>query len=357
MYLPIVHYPKSYEKILAGEPRLPNKPIAPTPPKSPEEFKAKSSDNGCQMILFIPSILVLMYALSNTKVLLPAIVLFLVSLFLLFTSKWDNESSDQKYEEQKSLHPSLMRKYQLELEAYNKLIDEYETNCLIMTSPQFAVDYRSTVFKSDFKVKKLPTSAEKFVKTGVSESFFHVYLVKQFGNNVLVNQVLETSKGSFYPDFVIVDRANQLYIDVEIDEPYVGSTGDPIHHETSNDYKRNEIFTELNWLVIRFAEEQIIKQPQECCQFILSVMQQFPLLKKEDGSSSGVQQLNVWSHAEANRMAFRKYRHSYLPYDLQDKLHYETFEEGGHLFDEKISDWKTRSPSDPNLFGDDDLPF
>ena len=71
--------------------------------------------------------------------------------------------------------------------------------------------------------------------------------------------------------------------------------------------------------------------------------------------------MNVWTKEEAHRMAFRKYRHSYLPPNLKDKLKFESFEESSFINDEKINEWSNRKVgteiASKRQEYDDDLPF
>ncbi len=357
MTYPQVHLPQSYYQILTCEPKLPLAPVAPVAPIKPSQPKTESSDVGCAIVLFLASILLLLYAFTNTKFLLPAIVLFILMLFYLMTSSSDKESPTQTFESYSAIYPGLLKKYNEELVTYSKQLEQYETECIILRSSEYLLDYRQDQFAQNFYNIKPPVEADKSVRNGVSEKYFLTYLKEVFGSKVLINQMIEHNKGSFYPDFAILDNDFNLYIDLEIDEPYVGSTGEPIHHIGSSDHKRNQVITDLNWIVIRFTEEQVIEQPRECCLFIKNILDQMKLLQNVETSFAKLKTVNVWSYDVASRMAFRRYRHSYLPTNLQEILKYETFEEGNFLVDEKIKEWKTKEPFIPNTEDYDDLPF
>lgn len=357
MTYPQVHLPQSYSQILTSEPKLPVAPVAPVAPSKPSQPKTESSDVGCAIVLFLASLLLLLYAFSNTKFLLPAIALFILMLFYLMTSFSDRETPTQTFESYSAIYPGLLKKYNEELANYYKLIEQYETECIILRSSEYLLDYRQKQFVQNFYNVKRPVEADKTVRNGVSEKYLLTYLKEVFGSKVLINQMIEHNKGSFYPDFAILDNDFNLYIDLEIDEPYVGSTGEPIHHIGSSDHKRNQVITNLNWIVIRFAEEQVIEQPLECCFFIKNVLDQMKLLQNVETHLAKLKTVNVWSYDIASRMAFRRYRHSYLPINLQEILKYETFEEGNFLVDEKINEWKTNEPFIPKTEDYDDLPF
>ena len=60
----------------------------------------------------------------------------------------------------------------------------------------------------------------------------------------------------YEPDIVLVDRARNLFIDIEIDEPYDGYYRTPAHEEGKDDL-REQFFVESGWAVIRFTERQV----------------------------------------------------------------------------------------------------
>ncbi len=356
MIFPFIQYPDSYKRILTSTPKLPESPIKPIRPIEPSGTIKNDGNLGCSIVFLIGSFILLFYGFSNTKVLLPAIGLVILSLFFIMTSSSDNKAAEEKLYKQKQDYPGLLKRYNIDTATYDQKLKAHELDCMLMTSPAYIEDFRIKLFKTNFSVLKFPENADREVKQGVTESFFQNYLQKYFSNQLLINQMIKTTKGTFFPDFVVHDKINNLFIDIEIDEPYVGSTGDPIHYDISSDKRRNQIFSEQNWVVVRFSEEQIIKQPNECCLLIRDVLNHFPKLQLIESNQGLVTPMNVWSYTEAGRMAFKKYRHSYLPIDLKNKLNTETFEESNIIFDDVIQDWMIRAPSE-EYSDDDDLPF
>lgn len=60
-----------------------------------------------------------------------------------------------------------------------------------------------------------------------------------------------------------------ICIDIEIDEKY-SSNGNLIHYEySSHDEARNQFFLDHRWLVIRFAEKQILDDIEGCAATVL----------------------------------------------------------------------------------------
>ena len=78
------------------------------------------------------------------------------------------------------------------------------------------------------------------------------------------------------PDFAYVNQSLNLYIDIEIDEPYTPrqypNSNKPlklIHYlGQKSDETRTEEINQLGWFVIRFSERQVICQPKSCCKYI-----------------------------------------------------------------------------------------
>ena len=141
------------------------------------------------------------------------------------------------------------------------------------------------------------------------------------------------------------DKELNLYIDIEIDEPYIGNDGTPIHFLKGNDEERDTFFTRKNWLVIRFAESQIVENPLACCELISNVVLNLKKCVIEDFSSqSKIQVVKSWTYEEAHKLAFVKYRNKYLPQELQININ-----------DEKLENDKNNL--NPIYKGYDELPF
>lgn len=92
-----------------------------------------------------------------------------------------------------------------------------------------------------------------------------------------VHMVIPNYNKPYEPDIVLFDKKLNLYIDVEIDEPYDGFYRYPTHNYRAEDnFKQDNIrdlfFTESGWVVIRFTEKQVHKQPIECIDYLKNVI-------------------------------------------------------------------------------------
>ena len=120
----------------------------------------------------------------------------------------------------------------------------------------------------------------------------------------------------YEPDFVLVDEKENvnLFIDIEIDEPY-DSIGRFATHCKGQDNYRNEYFNKRGWIVIRFSEKQVHENIKGCCRYIAEViksvnekfsipqeLQNIPIIKEEQ----------FWTKVKAERWAKENYREKYL---------------------------------------------
>ncbi len=158
-------------------------------------------------------------------------------------------------------------------------------------------------------------------------------------------QFFRNNTGVFYSKKSLVDFENNevydidliywvpevnLFINIEIDEPYNLDSKYPCHslvntdvygQKTKNlvsiDDTRDAFFKNNNWIVIRFAEEQIIKQPKMCYEAIVWVGSFFssPLYNFKDFKyylNWNMDIVNKWSKTQANDWAAIDYRKTYL---------------------------------------------
>ncbi len=150
---------------------------------------------------------------------------------------------------------------------------------------------------------------------GVCENLFYENLTSHFTDirNSLVLPI-EKKKDGYQPDLVYVDESFNLFIDIEIDEPYDGITRKPTHYYNSSDRTRDYYFNEKGWLVIRFTEKQVFCQTKSCCKKIAEVVDKLInttlLTKFEDIFDLTTEE--QWTFEEAEKMALENYREEYL---------------------------------------------
>lgn len=258
---PIILYPKPVEEFLKSVETENNK--IPCLPSSPV-LKNAASLASVNEVSF-PSLLKL--CLLGNFILLIGAILFnnlpiwlLVLLFLscnyILLFSWKKVSIGQFY--RKSLFEedsSQLKQYDKQLKAYKKLSAER-----IKRQQQY--DKTITVYRKELQTKLkqslLPTSYST-AQQGASEGRFRRYLDKYFPSQVHqgFEIIIPNSNFSYSTDFTYIDKSLNLYVDIEIDEPYYYKTKEPTHcSDQEKDKHRNAFFLENNWVVIRFAEEQ-----------------------------------------------------------------------------------------------------
>ena len=156
---------------------------------------------------------------------------------------------------------------------------------------------------------------------GRSEDAFATFLERYFPGRVrrqLEFPIPQSEKGrSFSTDFAVVLEEIGLYIDVEIDEPFDLKKKRPTHCiDDYHDRYRNGFFLQGNWIIVRFAEEQVVRYPKSCCREIASVVAQVTGLDKflkPLASEPILKPIPQWTKKQARAMAKSNYRDTYLP--------------------------------------------
>lgn len=92
-----------------------------------------------------------------------------------------------------------------------------------------------------------------------------------------VHMVIPHFNRPYEPDIVLYDKDLNLYIDIEVDEPYDGYYRYPTHNlRSEEEQKRDDIrdlfFTESGWIVIRFTEKQVHTVAEKCITHIKNVL-------------------------------------------------------------------------------------
>jgi very-short-patch-repair endonuclease len=157
-------------------------------------------------------------------------------------------------------------------------------------------------------------------QVGSSEEEFSKYLSRYF--KPILHPSYSFKIPNFEGDGYSADFCLKLTcgvsIIVEIDEPYVYTSGQP-HHciDVDKDDVRDRFFAEGNWLTIRFSERQVVLQPDACCYFIARVISGITgenmFMEKFDPSIFSPDPDRRWTILEAQKLAQSKYRDTYLP--------------------------------------------
>lgn len=157
-------------------------------------------------------------------------------------------------------------------------------------------------------------------KKGYKEDDFLIHLNRHFKTtfSVFNDRHIPTENGRPYePDFVLSSEKDNknIFINIEIDEPYDGWLRTPTHCIGENDL-RDDFFTKRGWIVIRFAEIQIHLEPKNCCAYIAKVIHSIDSAFYSELLNEAIpNQVEQWDNLQAKKWASKKYREEYLRID------------------------------------------
>lgn len=215
---------------------------------------------------------------------------------------WCDDYDDMRINERRKMeYESKMVKYRSDMVDYQKRVSDLlkETN---LTA--FRQRTRAEIMKRTTRAEGL----SRDVIRGRYEESFYRRLNKEFPGMIKTDLEFEISNGNAYiPDFAYVDTSTGLCIDIEIDEPYVLPSGVPCHYEGADDY-RNSFFMAKGWFVMRFAEEQIARYPEECIAYIRTNVER---ILTGGESIQFAHSRPLWSMSDSFRMFRDNYRNLY----------------------------------------------
>jgi hypothetical protein len=158
---------------------------------------------------------------------------------------------------------------------------------------------------------KLPRRGRSMGK-GYKEDDFHKAILASLPNIEVATNLHMTIpffNRPYEPDIVLIDRMQNIYIDIEIDEPYDGYYRFPTH-EIEKDDTRDLFFIESGWIVIRFTEKQIHTQEKQCIAYIKDVFNAIYNYKLDETSNCVSEP--QWDYQQAVRWQKANYREKYL---------------------------------------------
>jgi hypothetical protein len=173
-------------------------------------------------------------------------------------------------------------------------------------------------------------------KRGASEDYFINQIVKFYDCQIYRNSPINCKNIGFtyYPDIVLFFAKINVAIALEIDEPYTLKDGTPIHYYIEEDgfpifpdeeivtpgssnifTSRSKEITNEGYILIRFAEEQVVLQPDACCKYIHDRINRqfgFEICKKDLTYTKAINRISTWTFDEAKTMYRNNHRERYL---------------------------------------------
>lgn len=166
-------------------------------------------------------------------------------------------------------------------------------------------------------VLKLPRAGRTNQK-GYKENDFFNQLKQQIPGIELdnnVHMVIPNFNKPYEPDIVLFDKNVNLYIDIEIDEPYDGYYRYPTHYinpedDVKHDNIRDLFFTESGWIVIRFTEKQVHCEASECIDYIKNLLHS--LYNRAFLNNVNFEMESQWDYNQCIQWQKIYYRENYL---------------------------------------------
>jgi hypothetical protein len=178
--------------------------------------------------------------------------------------------------------------------------------------------------KENEKAKEIlsnPTLLQNYMKSNLAETLssnkpklaISDARLGKYDNTLLMalrdipNCVVKSGEGlnlgyTFTPDVIIHVPSLNLWIDIEVDEPwFVDELGQkqPIHYIGKDRY-RDERFLQSNWVVFRFAEEQVAKQVESCTKEVADFLQLFDVnTSSKFRSITTIKKIRCWTYEQA----------------------------------------------------------
>lgn len=228
----------------------------------------------------------------------------------------------QKYCHQLALLEKQKQQQQLSRLVANKQKSDSKADELIQHQQQLRLQLQQLA------LKRLEPVGKSNALVGVSEKQFGEVLQRCFGSSAKLLQGIEffvepiknprrkkIRDRTYAADFLLLYRSG-LGFDIEIDEPYALLNKYPTHCvDDDKDQQRNQFFVNGGWVVVRFTEEQVVKQPLSCCKVIASVIRDVTgdnLILEQLSQVSDLSPVKPWTVEQAKSLAKIDYRLSYL---------------------------------------------
>lgn len=303
---PIVLIPNVIRNAKSSKPPVPTfTAIAPSKPSTPPQPYEVN-------LLIIESVFALIFG-----IIIP-VVGALIGFALVAYHAW---TMNQSFPKRKREHDDYVRRYPRLVQQYQSAKDSHSAEVAVIHRPENVARYQQEQLLLTLRQTEPHDGENSTAPEGFSEDKFYSYLNHHFSGKIRrrLTSKIPNFKYPYSPDFTYIDRSLSLYIDIEIDEPYYHKTGEPTHFEgASKDINRNNHFLAKNWLVIRFAEKQVVCSPKSCCKAIAQLIAEVIGDDLELRQFIGIEDLPTmkqWTESEAAQMAEANYRQTYLAGD------------------------------------------
>lgn len=226
----------------------------------------------------------------------------------------DNKAPRQEEERSREFTKQIIKSVPNE-EQTDDLRILFNPNCHFTQKEQYL--YPIVKMPKPNAILKLPREGRTNQKGYKENDFFNQFKQQitdiELTNNV--HMVIPNFNKPYEPDIVLFDKNLNLFIDIEVDEPYDGYYRYPTHYinpedEVKQDNIRDMFFTESGWIVIRFTEKQVHCQPFHCIDYIKNVLHS--LYDRSFVSDTTCKRENQWVYNQCIQWQKAYYREKYL---------------------------------------------
>ncbi len=239
------------------------------------------------------------------------ITLMIVSYLYLTWDKSQQKKYDKQYRDDLDQYSFLKVRFEEEKRLFDIWLKHQKS-----ISIKESVKMQKIYLSEQLSQLGLPTHRSNGHKKGRIELMFANYLNYHLPGMIAIDYCFETSEQNlpYIPDIIYFNKETGLAIIIEIDEPYTGRQ--PIHY-VEKDYKsidesRNYFFLRKNWIIIRFAEEQVALNPAGCLSEIRQVITEFQDIYPDPPMKFHIHKIKKWTAQEAEEMSNSNYRETYL---------------------------------------------
>lgn len=229
---------------------------------------------------------------------------------------------ERKQKQELPSNPGQIAKQVIKSEPNNEQTDDLKI--LFAPNNHFAQD--DNYIYPVVKMPK-PNSSLKLPRTGRTnqKGYKENDFLKEIKNQITeieltnnIHMVIPNYNKPYEPDIVLFDKNLNLYIDIEIDEPYDGYYRYPTHclnleEDVKQDNIRDLFFIESGWIVVRFTEKQVHCQVNECIDYIRNVINS--IYNRKFAKDAKCEKENQWDYNQCIQWQKIFYREKYLGID------------------------------------------
>lgn len=317
-YFPVVLIPTSIQQAKSAHPPIPT--FTESPPQPPG---AKPQKINYPLIAVEVALAIIISAAITSGSAGLGFLSFIAAAGAIAFQAWQQIKT---YPQRKRNHQREVSDYPKKLEDYDRRKRQHEQENKAAQSPERITEFQYKLLR-DVLSRTSPNDGDRSVATrGWSETMFGDHLRQYFSGKIHSGLIVRIPNFDhpYTPDFTYIDSSLNLYIDIELDEPYAYNTKEPTHYLGAwKDNNRNDYFLSKGWLVIRFSEEQVVRHPHSCCKTIASAIAEVlgdNSVLNQFATVPDLQKMRQWTQSEAEDMAASDYRDRYLqqPSELAD---------------------------------------